>query len=122
MKTRELLGNPVYDRDGDRIGRVEDIVVDPLTGRLSIAVIALADEGDPDEFLPVPWGALSKDPTAGSLRLEITERHVAGAPTIASDELDVLQRRDVSVEVFSYYGLQPPWDGGAAEPDGARAE
>lgn len=116
MNAREVLGATVHDRNGRAVGSIEEIVVDRLTGRVSFAVVLLRDaEGDAEAtFLPVPWSALTTSDE--DLRLAIAARSVADdAPTMASDELDELERRDVSVEVFSYYGVQPPWEGDRVE-------
>lgn len=109
MNARELLGSTVCDRNGREVGRVEEIVVDRLTGRVSFAVVAPHDDGD--ELLPVPWGALTWEPGGNLLKLQVGARRVADAPTIEAGDLEDLERRDVGVEVFSYYGLQPPWEG-----------
>jgi sporulation protein YlmC with PRC-barrel domain len=112
MNTREVLGSTVRDRNGRAVGSVEEIVVDRLTGRVTFAVVSLAAAaggGSEAALLPVPWSALTNSEDE-SLRLGVAARSVADAPTIASDELDDLERRDVSVEVFSHYGVQPPWE------------
>lgn len=108
MNARELLGGTVCDRNGRELGKVEEIVVDRLTGRVSFAVVA---PHDGDEFLPVPWGALTWEPRGNLLKLQVGAHRVADAPTIDADDLEDLDRREVGVEVFSYYGLQPPWEG-----------
>jgi sporulation protein YlmC with PRC-barrel domain len=111
MNARALLGSPVHDRNGRELGSVEEIIVDRLTGRVSFAVVALNDvDSERSEYLPVPWGALAAT-SDDELSLQIPARRVADAPTIDADELDDLERRDVGVEVFSYFGLQPPWEG-----------
>lgn len=112
MNAREVLGSTVHDRHGRTVGSVEEIVVDRLTGRVTFAVVSLksgAESATDAALLPVPWSALTTSEGRG-LRLGIAARSVADAPTIASDELDDLERRDVSVEVFSHYGVQPPWE------------
>lgn len=112
MNARELLGSTVEDRHGRALGTVEEIVVDRLTGRVSFAVVAPADDNAPDsDLMPVPWTALATTDAGEGLRLQAGARRIADAPRIDRDELDDLERRDVGVEVFSYYGVQPPWEG-----------
>ncbi|MGD8329994.1 MAG: PRC-barrel domain-containing protein [Acidobacteriota bacterium] len=112
MNARELLGSKVRDRHGQTLGTVEEIVVDRLTGRVSFAVVAPADADEPDnDLMPVPWTVLATTDGSDDLRLQSGARRIADAPRIDRDELDDLERRDVSVEVFSYYGVQPPWEG-----------
>lgn len=112
MNARELLGSTVRDRHGDALGTVDEIVVDRLTGRVSFAVVAPTDAEQPDtDLMPVPWTALAVTDDGDGLRLQAGARRIAEAPRIDRDELDDLERRDVGVEVFSYYGVQPPWEG-----------
>lgn len=122
MNARELLGSTVHDRHGRELGSVEEIVVDRLTGRVSFAVVGLAPGGGSHaELLPVPWGALTTSGRGDGLRVEISARRVAEAPTIGPDDLADLERRDVGVEVFTYYGVQPPWEGSGEHRGSPRA-
>lgn len=114
MNARELLGSTVHDRKGRPVGEVEEIVVDRISGRVSFAVLTIDDDEPHGEYLPVPWVALTVDPESGDLCLRVSARRVADAPTIEADNLDALERRDIGVEVFSYYGVQPPWEGHSA--------
>ena len=112
MNARELLGSTVRDRHGCALGTVEEIVVDRLTGRVSFAVVAPAHAQEPDsDLMPVPWTALAATNDGEGLCLQAGARRIADAPRIDRDDLDDLERHDVGVEVFSYYGVQPPWEG-----------
>lgn len=112
MNARELLGSTVQDRHGHALGTVEEIVVDRLTGRVSFAVVAPRDAEQPDsDLMPVPWTALATTDDGSELCLQAGAQRIAEAPRIDRDDLDDLERRDVGVEVFSYYGVQPPWEG-----------
>lgn len=112
MNARELLGSAVQDRHGRALGTVEEIVVDRLTGRVSFAVLAPTGAAQPDTgLMPVPWTALAATDDGDGLCLPAGARRIAEAPRIDRDDLDDLERREVGVEVFSYYGVQPPWEG-----------
>lgn len=117
MKTGRLLGSTVKDRSGRQIGSLEEIVVDRLTGRVKFAIVELDHATSSSTYLPVPWSALTNLSNDRAVRVELAARRIADAPTVEADDLASLERRDVGVEVYSYYGLQPPWEGIGARSD-----
>lgn len=111
MNTGELLGRKVEDRNGREIGSLEEIVVDRLTGRVKFAVVELDEGRSSDSYLPVPWSAVSATSNDDSVRIDLVARRLPEAPRVDAEKLGSLERREVGVEVYSYYGLQPPWEG-----------
>jgi len=58
-----LLGARVNDAQGEKIGKIEDLVIDPATRRIDFAVIRLdSDLAKGKAFTPVPMTALRPDP------------------------------------------------------------
>src|SRR5438094_655067 len=50
----------VKDAQGDNLGQIKDVVIDPVTGRATFAVIQLSgDVGPRGAYAPVPWALLS---------------------------------------------------------------
>jgi len=117
MNTGELLGSTVEDRNGREIGSLEEIVVDRLTGRVKFAVVELDDAMSSNTYLPVPWSAITATSNDDTVRVDLAARRIADAPKVDAEALGSLERHDVGVEVYSYYGLQPPWEGLGTQQD-----
>ena len=57
-----VKGTPVFNRDGARIGHVEDLSIDKVTGQVRFALLAFGGFlGVGDRFHPLPWSALAYD-------------------------------------------------------------
>jgi sporulation protein YlmC with PRC-barrel domain len=61
-------GMPVYDARGKRIGKVERLMIDKLTGRIAYAILSFGDFlGIGEDHYPIPWSMLTmKSPTASN--------------------------------------------------------
>ena len=80
VTTKVIIGAPVYGPDGVQVGTIEELLIDPLTGRIAGAGVAhggFMGLGESEE--PVPWDLLRWD---GAL-----EGYVTGVP-IADDEAE----------------------------------
>jgi uncharacterized protein (TIGR02271 family) len=103
----------VYDPDGDKIGKVDDLFV---------------DENDQPEYISVkmgllgtrstliPWELVEVRDTESTLIVSADEAHVKDGPTFDDDQ-DITP--EFEGEVYSYYGLQ---QSGSAEERGAYAD
>jgi sporulation protein YlmC with PRC-barrel domain len=65
MNASQLLHSKVLDRSGQKIGELEDIVLDPNTGRIQFGVIKLSgDLADNGKYTPVPFSLLKISDTS----------------------------------------------------------
>jgi uncharacterized protein (TIGR02271 family) len=95
-----FAGYTVYDPDGDKIGKVDDLFV---------------DENDQPEYIGVkigllgtsstliPWQIVEVRETDNSLIVSADDAHVKDGPTFDDDQ-DITP--EFESEVYSYYGLQ----------------
>jgi uncharacterized protein (TIGR02271 family) len=106
-------GYTVYDPDGDKIGKVDDLFV---------------DENDQPEYIGVkmgllgtsstliPWGLVEVRETDSTLIVSADDAHVKDGPTFDDDQ-DITP--EFESEVYSYYGLQ---QSGSAEDRGTYSD
>src|SRR4051812_38839769 len=64
LNVSQVLHSRVMDQSGQKIGDVEDIVVDPTSGRIQFAVLKLSgDLADRGKYTPVPFTLLKPSDT-----------------------------------------------------------
>jgi len=62
LGVKSLLENSVYDADGNRVGTLEEIVIDTRTGCVRHAVLAVGGTlGIGRKRIAVPWSAVNAD-------------------------------------------------------------
>jgi sporulation protein YlmC with PRC-barrel domain len=62
LSARDLQGNEIYDRQGNKLGTIEDLMLDLDSARVQYAVLAFGTPlGQPTKHFAVPVGALALD-------------------------------------------------------------
>jgi hypothetical protein len=91
-ETRGLIGSDkvegtaVYGPDNQRIGSIERVMIDKLSGKVAYAVLGFGGFlGIGDDHYPLPWQPLKYDTNLGGYITGITESRLKGAPKY-SDE------------------------------------
>jgi sporulation protein YlmC with PRC-barrel domain len=89
----DLLGMTLRNSDGDDIGQVEDVVVDPDTGEIRYLVISTNLEELDGNWVAVPSQAFSVNADDDVLVLNVSQDVLVSAPNFGEDEFP-----DTSVE------------------------
>lgn len=102
-------GTPVYGRDSGKIGTVQRVMIDKISGKVAYAVISFGGFlGMGEDYFPIPWASLKYDTELGGYRVGVTEDQLNKAPKFnRNTDWDWSDRtRDRSIH--DYYGT-PLW-------------
>lgn len=89
----------IVDRDGNKVGKIEDIYYDEATGRPEWALVNTGMFGMKHNFVPVTGDVT---PVDGRVMVQWTEQQIKDAPAIDSnEELSVQEER----RLYEHYGL-----------------
>jgi len=104
-------GRTMLDRDGDKIGKIDDVYEDKQSGRPEWALVNTGLFGTKKTFVPLR-GA---QPTGEDVRVPLEKAHVKDAPGIDADgELSESEER----ELFTHYDLAYETDADASAGNG----
>src|SRR5262245_57010558 len=56
--TLRVVGSVVHDRSGGRLGRIEEVLVNPQSGQIEFAALATGFPTNNARLVPVPWSLL----------------------------------------------------------------
>ena len=111
-----VKGTAVYDGGGDKIGTVEDVVLDKTSNRIMFAALGFGGIlGMGEKYCPVPWSLLNYDKEKGGYVVPLTKERLKTAPAY---ELKDLTKHDGSAgdslgdireETYSYYNVNRDW-------------
>jgi sporulation protein YlmC with PRC-barrel domain len=121
----KLVGSQVDDRAGNHVGELQDIIVNPRTGRIDFAMVSLS--GTPTNAMPpspatssanpvpVPWSLLKAasaaqygtDSERPVFTVNADRNRLAKAPTVDWSDPDQNQSQ-WRQRIYSYYGVTPP--------------
>jgi uncharacterized protein (TIGR02271 family) len=91
-------GHEVVDRDGDKIGKLEEIYLDEQTGKPEWALVKTGLFGSKSTFVPLAEAA----PAGDELKVPYEKARVKDAPKIDADH-DLSQQEEA--ELYRFYGL-----------------
>jgi hypothetical protein len=105
----KVEGTAVYGANDTKIGSIERVMIDKISGRVSYAVLSFGGFlGIGDDHYPLPWQSLKYDTSLGGYRTGITETQQKGAPKYSNDNAwnwsDPARTRAVN----DYYGVAIP--------------
>jgi hypothetical protein len=93
LGVKSLVANTVYDAEGNRVGKLEEIVIDTRTGCVRHVVLAVGGVlGIGRRRLAVPWSALSPDARYRRCVVDVTQMQLTAVRV--PDDDPWLQRND----------------------------
>jgi sporulation protein YlmC with PRC-barrel domain len=105
MGTDTLLGNGVYNAHGDRLGHVQEFMVDMATGAIGYAVLSLDGVlGEGEKLFAVPWSALILDANRHRFVLHVTKDKLQEAPGFEKDHWPAMADPAWAQGVHRFYG------------------
>jgi hypothetical protein len=107
----KVEGTAVYRPNGDRVGTIERVMIDKISGRVGYAVMSFGGFlGIGNDHYPIPWPLLTYNERLGGYEVAITEDQLKRAPKFAADEAWVNDRgRENEAVLYTYYGITPYW-------------
>lgn len=105
----KVEGTAVYGADQQKIGSIERVMIDKVSGKVAYAVLGYGGFlGIGDDHYPTPWSSLTYDTNLGGYRTNITRDQLDKAPRYTSDS-DWSWNRENDQRVYDYYRASPYW-------------
>ena len=77
----KVKGANVYNLAGEKLGTVDDIMIDKVSGRAIYAVMSFGGFlGMGENYHPLPWATLKYDPQKGGYLVNLDKKLLEGAP------------------------------------------
>jgi sporulation protein YlmC with PRC-barrel domain len=106
IRASKVDGTSVYNRAGEKLGHVDDIVLNKRDGRATVAIMSFGGFlGIGEQYHPLPWSSLNYDPGRGGYVVDVTREQLEGGPSYRRDEEPDWNDRAYGERMPSYYGL-----------------
>jgi sporulation protein YlmC with PRC-barrel domain len=84
----KVKGTSIYNRNGEKLGHVEDIVLDKMSNEILFAVLGSGGIlGAGEKYFPVPWSVLDYDTEKDAYVVPFGEAELKKAPTYRLEDL-----------------------------------
>jgi sporulation protein YlmC with PRC-barrel domain len=111
LKSSQLIGMPVQNRQNEKIGKVENFTVDFPAGRIVAVIISTGGFiGMGDELSAVPPTALQLNAERDSLQLDATKESLVSAAHFQSNQWPDLGQPGYASGVYRAYQVDPYFD------------
>jgi sporulation protein YlmC with PRC-barrel domain len=106
----------VKNKEGDYLGRITDLMIDPQEGGMAIVVLSHGGVlGIPMSFDAVPFHALTFSEENHVYLLDVSKQKMTAAPSFPRDQWPDVANREWQTGIYRYYGENPQW-GESYEP------
>ena len=107
ISSEDVEGADVYDTKGNKVGDIDHLMIDKMSGRVSYAVMSFGGFlGLGHNHYPVPWAALKYDTSLEGYVTGITESQLRDAPEFSDDSWG---DRSWETQLHKHYGAPAYW-------------
>jgi hypothetical protein len=104
----KVEGTAVYGADSQRIGSIERVMIDKISGKVAYAVLGFGGFlGIGDDHYPLPWQSLKYDTNLGGYVTGIKDSELSGAPKYSDERNWNWADPSVARSVDDYYAGVP---------------
>jgi len=106
MRASQLSRQSVKSTSGETLGQINDLVVDPATGRIEFAVLSLSGSEQRGKLTAVPWTLIRPSGQGQELTANIDKEKLSTAQTFDRSQWPDMSQENFGQQVYSHYGLQ----------------
>jgi hypothetical protein len=105
----KLVDTPVFNTAGEKLGTIEHLMLDKISGQTIYAVMSFGGFlGIGEAYHPLPWSALKYDERAGGYVVDLDRKLLEAAPWFERIE-DFRWTPEYGRTVDRYYRAPPYW-------------
>jgi sporulation protein YlmC with PRC-barrel domain len=105
ISSDKVEGTAVYNPTGDKLGSIDDLMIDRQSGQVLYAVLEFGGFlGMGTDRYPIPWQMLKFDASKDGYIVPLDKSKLENAPKYSGDEAPMYDR-DYSNKVESYYRI-----------------
>ena len=107
ISSSRVAGTAVYNPEGDKLGSIDDLVIDKVSGKVRYAALEFGGFlGMGTDRYPIPWGMLKYDTGLDGYVVPLEKERLENAPRYAPKSTPEYTA-DYGRKVYDYYGV--PW-------------
>lgn len=111
-RASEMIGTQVENPQGEDLGKIEEIVIDPIDDTVAYAVLSFGGFlGLGEKYFAIPWNALQhKGEDGETVVLDVDKERLENAPGFNKNDWPDMANRSWGQGIHAYYDQQPYWE------------
>lgn len=111
ISSKTLMGDKVVNPQGEHLGEIKELMIDPQTGHVGYAVLSFGGFlGMGDKLFAVPFRALELKPERKEFVLNVPKDTLKTAPGFDKNDWPKSANRQWGTEIHTFYGATPYWE------------
>ena len=111
LSASTMIGSEVKNAAGERLGKIEDFVLDLESGRIAYAVLSFGGFLHiGNKLFALPPKALKFSAEGGEFIVNIDKSILKNAPGFDKDNWPDVADRGYATKIYAYYGFTPYWE------------
>ena len=87
LSASKMIGSRVVNHDGEDVGKIQDVMIDPDSGRVTYAILSFGGFlGMGDKLFAIPWPSLRRDVDGRQFLLHVHKDRLRNAPGFARND------------------------------------
>jgi len=112
IRAKKVIGTNVKDTSGNKIGQIEDVILDKQSNSIMFAVVGFGGFlGMAEKYHPIPWASLNYQEAENAYVVSYTKDQLKSAPAGSIDELTRGDGLDIRAQTYDYYHVPRYWEG-----------
>jgi sporulation protein YlmC with PRC-barrel domain len=108
ISSDKAVGTAVYNRQGEHLGSVYNLMIDKYSGQVAYAVISFGGFlGMGESYHPLPWRTLTYDTRKGGYVVDVDRTRLEKDPSYTSSTAPNWSDRTYGHRVDDFYGVPP---------------
>ena len=101
----QVNGTAVFNTAGERLGSVQDLLLDKATGQAKFAVLSFGGFlGLGSHHHPLPWHTLRFDAAQGGYVVDLDRAMLQGGPSYDPEDISAWEDPTYGRQLYDYYG------------------
>ena len=111
VKASSIIGTDVVNPEGESLGDIKEVVIDPYTGRVAYAVVAFGGFLSMGEKLfAIPFSSFDYNTTTQNYSLDVSRERLEAAPGFDPAHWPSMADEKWNREMYRYYDRTPYWE------------
>lgn len=111
VKASSIIGTNVVNPNGDNLGDIKEVVIDPRTGRVAYSVVSFGGFlGMGEKLFAIPFSSFKYNATSNDYVLDVSKERLKEAPGFDADHWPSMADEKWNRDVYKYYDRSPYWE------------
>lgn len=111
QKASLIIGSSVVTPNGESLGDIKDMVVDPRTGRVTYCVVSFGGfMGMRSKLFAIPFNALAYDLTEDEYVLDVSKQRMGATPGFDVNHWPFFADEQWGGQINSFFNTPPYWN------------